>query len=98
MNQVRSDFEKRVKETEASVEQRMVSVSDSTYQANADESSALKKQLEQKWRTLDNFEASVKKLETTRMQWRNKYSTKDGELEAAKVSPFAAFQQYNASK
>ena len=46
---------------------------------------ALKKQLEHKWRALDNFEASVKKLELTRMQWRSKYSIKDGELEAAKV-------------
>ena len=45
----------------------------------------MKHQLEQKWRTLDNFETSVKKLETTRMQWRSKYSIKDGELEAAKV-------------
>ncbi|KAK4687765.1 hypothetical protein P7C73_g2352, partial [Tremellales sp. Uapishka_1] len=70
MNQVRSDFEKRVKETESSVEQRMTS---------------LKKQLEQKWRALDNFEASVKKLEMTRMQWRSKYSIKDGELESAKA-------------
>ena len=73
INGVRSDFEKRVRETEASVEHRMA---------------ALKKQLEQKWRTLDNFEASVKKLETTRMQWRSKYSIKDGELEAAKVSSY----------
>jgi hypothetical protein len=46
----------------------------------------LKRQLEQKWRALDTFEASVKKLELTRMQWRSKYALKDGELEAAKVS------------
>ena len=47
--------------------------------------STLKKQLEQKWRALDNFEAAVKKLEITRMQWRTKYSMKEGELDAAKV-------------
>lgn len=47
--------------------------------------SALKRQLEQKWRALDNFESLVKKLETTRSQWRSKYAIKDGELEAAKV-------------
>ena len=51
----------------------------------ADNCSALKKQLEQKWRALDNFEAAVKKLEITRTQWRSKYAIKDGELEAAKV-------------
>ncbi|KAI9631943.1 uncharacterized protein MKK02DRAFT_21589 [Dioszegia hungarica] len=70
MNGVRTDFEKRVKETEASVDQRMA---------------VLKRQLEQKWRALDTFEASVKKLELTRMQWRSKYALKDGELEAAKT-------------
>lgn len=48
--------------------------------------STLKRQLEQKWRALDTFEASVKKLELTRQQWRTKYAQKDGELEAAKVS------------
>jgi hypothetical protein len=68
---VRTEFEKRLKETEQSVEQRM---------------SSLKRQLEQKWRALDNFENSVRKLETTRVQWRAKYATKEGELEAAKVS------------
>ncbi|EIW73667.1 hypothetical protein TREMEDRAFT_26645 [Tremella mesenterica DSM 1558] len=70
INQVRSDFEKRIKETETSVDQRMVH---------------LKKQLEQKWRALDNFEAAVKKLELTRMQWRQKYALKEGELDAVKT-------------
>lgn len=46
----------------------------------------LRKQLDQKWRTLDQFEASLKKLETSKMQWRAKMAIKDGELEAAKVS------------
>jgi hypothetical protein len=49
---------------------------------------SLKKQLEQKWRALDQFEISVKKLEATRVQWRAKYATKEGELDAAKVSLF----------
>ena len=59
----------------------------------ADIGSALKRQLEQKWRALDNFEASVKKLETTRSQWRSKYAIKDGELDAAKVGPLAICDQ-----
>jgi len=48
--------------------------------------SALKRQLESKWKTLDNFESSVKKLDLTRLQWKQKYAMKEGELEAAKVS------------
>ncbi|WVQ80511.1 hypothetical protein IAT38_002616 [Cryptococcus sp. DSM 104549] len=69
MISVRTEFEKKIKDTEASVDQRMAS---------------LKKQLEQKWRSLDNFEASVRKLELKRSQWRSKLSIKEGELEAAK--------------
>ena len=51
--------------------------------------SALKRQLDSKWRAIDNFEGSVKKLEMTRLQWKTKYATKEGELEAAKVSRIA---------
>lgn len=47
--------------------------------------SSLKRQLDSKWRALDNFEASVKKLEATKMQWKVKYATKEGELDAVKV-------------
>jgi hypothetical protein len=53
--------------------------------------SSLKRQLEQKWRALDNFENSVRKLEATRVQWRAKYATKEGELDAAKVSQSSSF-------
>jgi len=42
--------------------------------------------LEQKWRTLDQFEASLRKLEAHKLQWKAKYAIKEGELEAAKVS------------
>ena len=47
--------------------------------------SLLKKQLDQKWRTLDQFEASLRKLEAHKLQWKAKYAIKEGELEAAKV-------------
>jgi hypothetical protein len=49
--------------------------------------SLLKKQLDQKWRTLDQFEASLRKLEAHKLQWKAKYAIKEGELEAAKVRP-----------
>jgi hypothetical protein len=47
---------------------------------------------------LDNFEVSVKKLETTRMQWRAKYAIKDGELEAAKVSLYTRRRTHLSEK
>lgn len=50
--------------------------------------SLLKKQLDQKWRTLDQFEASLRKLEAHKLQWKAKYAIKEGELEAAKVCTF----------
>jgi len=53
-----------------------------------DDFRSLKRQLDQKWKALDNFEAAVKKLELTRQQWRSKYAIKEGELEAAKVHQF----------
>ncbi|ORY31357.1 hypothetical protein BCR39DRAFT_89832 [Naematelia encephala] len=83
INQVRSDFEKRIRETESSVDQRM---------------GALKKQIEQKWRALDNFESSVKKLALTRMQWRSKFALKDGELEAAKSRNAELSQQLSIAR
>ncbi|WWD18405.1 hypothetical protein CI109_102855 [Kwoniella shandongensis] len=83
MIHVRMDFEKKIKETESNMDQRMAS---------------LKKQLEQKWRALDNFEASVKKLELTRMQWRSKYAVKEGELEAAKSRNTELSQQLSSVK
>jgi len=51
--------------------------------------SLLKKQLDQKWRTLDQFEASLRKLEAHKLQWKAKYAIKEGELEAAKVCPLS---------
>lgn len=67
---VRTDFDKRIKETEARMESKM---------------SSLKRQLEHKWRALDSFEASVKKLELARAQWRTRLAAKDGELEGARA-------------
>lgn len=66
----RSDFDKRIKETEVRMEQKMA---------------GLKRQLDAKWRALDAFESSVKKLELTRSQWRSRLSLKDGELDAFKA-------------
>lgn len=42
----------------------------------------MKKQLDHKWRQLDQFEASVRKLELVKTSWRNKFAVKQGELDA----------------
>lgn len=65
----RSDFDKRIKEVESGMEKSMT---------------RLKRQLDAKWRALDGFEASVKKLELQRSQQRTKLAQKDGELDAAR--------------
>lgn len=69
INGARSDFDKRIKEVEVGMEKSMT---------------RLKRQLDAKWRALDGFEASVKKLELQRSQQRSKIAQKDGELEAAR--------------
>nr|KIR49936.1 hypothetical protein I312_01030 [Cryptococcus bacillisporus CA1280] len=70
MMSVRAEFEKKLKDTEASVDQRMAS---------------LKRQVEEKWRTLDQFETAVKKLELTKREWRSKFAVKEGELQAVQA-------------
>ncbi|KAE8538720.1 hypothetical protein D1P53_005083 [Cryptococcus gattii VGV] len=70
MMSVRAEFEKKLKDTEASVDQRTAS---------------LKRQVEEKWRTLDQFETAVKKLELTKREWRSKFAIKEGELQAVQA-------------
>lgn len=65
----RADFDKRIKEAENNMERKM---------------GALKRQLDAKWRALDGFEASVKKLELQRSQLRTRAAQHQGELEAVK--------------
>lgn len=65
MKSTRADLERRVKESEGRMEQKLAS---------------LKRQLDTRWRVLDSFEASVKKLETQKAQWRDRLAQKDAEL------------------
>lgn len=46
----------------------------------------MKKQLDNKWRQLDQFETSVRKLELVKTSWRNKFAQKEGEIAALQVS------------
>ncbi|EMD34205.1 hypothetical protein CERSUDRAFT_55205 [Gelatoporia subvermispora B] len=71
LSQVQLDFDKRAKETEARYTDKLTD---------------MRKQIEQRWRQLDRFEASLKVLAEAKAAWRKKMAMKDGELEAHKVT------------
>jgi len=70
INAARADLDKRVKDSESRMEQKLGS---------------LKRQLDTKWRVLDSFEGSIKKLEAQKAQWRQRVNSKEAELDAAKA-------------
>lgn len=60
--------------------------------------SGMKKQLDSKWKQLDHFEASVRKVELVKTQWRNKLSQKQGELESLQAKHADVAAQLNEMK
>lgn len=46
----------------------------------------MRKQLDFRWKQIDKFEAALKTVAETRATWRKKLSSKEGEVEALKVS------------
>ena len=70
LSQIQLDFEKRVKEAEARYTEKL---------------GEIRKSLDHRWRQLDKFENSVKQCADAKTTMRRKLSTKEGELEAAKV-------------
>jgi len=70
LSQIQGDFEKRAKEAEARYTEKL---------------NEIRKSLDQRWRQLDKFETSVKQYADMKTTWRRKLSTKEGELDAAKV-------------
>lgn len=60
--------------------------------------SGMKKQLDSKWKQLDHFEASVRKVELVKTQWRNKLSQKQGELESLQAKHADVAAQLNELK
>ncbi|OCH85364.1 hypothetical protein OBBRIDRAFT_798243 [Obba rivulosa] len=71
LSHVQLDFDKRVKEVEARYAEKLTE---------------MRKQIDQRWRQLDRFEASIKILAEAKAAWRKKMAMKDGELEAHKVT------------
>lgn len=71
LSQIQLDFDKRCKEVEARFVEKM---------------NDMRKQLDNRWKQIDKFEASVKSYADTKVSWRRKFSAKEGELEAVKAT------------
>ncbi|KAI5899088.1 uncharacterized protein SCHCODRAFT_02604140 [Schizophyllum commune H4-8] len=69
LSQIHVDFEKRAKEAENRF---------------ADKLTEMRKQLDNRWKQIDKFEASVKVAAESKATWRRKMMSKEGEIEALK--------------
>ncbi|KAG6844391.1 hypothetical protein H0H87_007203 [Tephrocybe sp. NHM501043] len=70
LSQIQQEFEKRCKEAEGRFSDKLTD---------------MRKQLDHRWKQIDKFEASVKTYADTKVTWRRKLASKEGELEAIKV-------------
>ncbi|KAF8066862.1 hypothetical protein FPV67DRAFT_1417467 [Lyophyllum atratum] len=71
LSQIQLQFDKRCKEVEGSYSEKL---------------NDMRKQLDHRWKQIDKFEASVKAYAETKVTWRRKLATKEGELEAIKAT------------
>lgn len=71
LSQIQLDFDKRTKEVEGRFTERL---------------NDMRKQLDNRWKQIDKFETSVKTLAEAKVAWRRKFSAKEGELEAIKLT------------
>ncbi|KIK25320.1 hypothetical protein PISMIDRAFT_642324 [Pisolithus microcarpus 441] len=83
LSQIQLDFEKHVKGAEARFTERL---------------NEMRKQLDMRWKQIDKFESSVKAYAEAKATWRRKYMTKEGELEALKVTNSELVQQLATSR
>ena len=70
LSQIHVDFERRAKEAENRFADKLIE---------------MRKQLDNRWKQIDKFEASVKTLAEAKATWRKKLSAKEGEIEALQV-------------
>lgn len=70
LSQIQLDFDRRCREAEGRFAEKLTD---------------MRKQLDNRWKQIDKFEASVKTYAETKATWRRKYSAKEGELDAIKV-------------
>jgi len=71
LSQIQLDFDKRVKDAETKCSEKLAD---------------MRRQLDTRWKQIDKFESSVKAYGGAKATWRGKFTDKEGELEALKVS------------
>jgi len=71
LSQIHLDFDKRVKEAETKFSEKLAD---------------MRRQLDTRWKQVDKFESSVKAYGEAKATWRRKFTAKEGQLEALKVS------------
>ncbi|KAF8867925.1 hypothetical protein CPB84DRAFT_1741356 [Gymnopilus junonius] len=83
LSQIQTDFEKKCKDVEAKFAEKL---------------GDMKKQLDNRWKQIDKFEASVKTYADTKQAWKKKYAQKEGELEAVKATNVELSSQLSSIK
>ncbi|KAJ3743052.1 hypothetical protein DFH05DRAFT_1499088 [Lentinula detonsa] len=83
LSQIQLDFDKRCKEIEGRFTDRM---------------NDMRKQLDNRWRQIDKFEAGVKVFAETKATWRRKFNAKEGEAEALKTTNVELSAQLSSTK
>ncbi|KAG5645975.1 hypothetical protein DXG03_004767 [Asterophora parasitica] len=71
LSHIQGEFDKRCKEVEGRFQEKL---------------NDMRKQLDNRWKQIDKFEASVKAYAETKIAWRRKLAAKEGELEAIKAT------------
>ncbi|KAG5634459.1 hypothetical protein H0H81_001876 [Sphagnurus paluster] len=83
LSHIQLEFDKRCREVEGRYTERL---------------NDMRKQLDNRWKQIDKFEASVKTYADTKVTWRRKLATKEGELEAIKATNAEMAMQLAAIK
>ncbi|KAJ3509684.1 hypothetical protein NLJ89_g5089 [Agrocybe chaxingu] len=83
LSQIQMDFDKRCKEVEVKFAEKL---------------NDMRKQLDNRWKQIDKFEASLKTYADTKSAWKRKLSQKEGELEAIKATNAEMAAQLASSK
>ncbi|KAJ3836730.1 hypothetical protein F5878DRAFT_586148 [Lentinula raphanica] len=83
LSQIQMDFDKRCKEIEGRFTEKVVD---------------MRKQLDNRWKQIDKFEAGVKAFAETKATWRRKYNAKEGEVEALKTTNAELSAQLSSTK
>ena len=83
LNQLATNFESRSKEIETRFTDKLAEI---------------RKQFENRWRTMEKFEATLKSTSENRASWRRKFALKEGELDALRSTNAELSSQISAMR